>query len=111
MKGLSVVAVRFSILAAFLVAAFPISAITVGQLCIGATASEQGCAITRQAISFAPSERQIFFWFVAQHVKAGDELKVEWLDPDGKVAASGELQFPPHGPAVCPLAQFTTSGV
>jgi murein DD-endopeptidase MepM/ murein hydrolase activator NlpD len=102
--------VRFSILAAFLIAAFPIHAITVRQSAVGATASDQGCAISRQAISFAPSERQVFFWFVAQQVHAGDELKVEWLDPEGKVAASANYDSLPAAPELCLLTQLPLAG-
>ena len=102
--------VRFSILAASLFAALPIHAITVRQSAVGSTASEQGCAITRQAISFAPSERQVFFWFIAQQVRAGEELKVEWSDPDGKVAASANYDTLPAAAELCLLTQLPLAG-
>lgn len=83
---------------------------TVRQSAIGATAQEQGCAITRHATTFAPSERQVFFWFVAQQVRSGDELKVEWIDPDGKVAASASYDTLPAAPELCLMTQLPLAG-
>jgi murein DD-endopeptidase MepM/ murein hydrolase activator NlpD len=101
---------RFLILAAFLIAVTPLKAITVRQSAVGAVASDQGCAVARQAISFAPSERQVFFWFIAQQVHTGDELKVEWIDPDGKVAAAASYDTLPTAPELCLLTQLPLAG-
>src|SRR5882724_10213817 len=91
-------ALRFPLLTISLIAVAPLHAITVRQTAIGPAAQEQGCAITRNTTTFAPSERQVFFWFIAQQVRAGDELKVEWIDPDGKVAASVNYESLPAAP-------------
>jgi len=82
----------------------------VRQSALGAAAREQGCAVSRQQNSFAPAERQVFFWFVALQVRAGDNLKVEWLDPDGKVAATADYESLPAAPELCLLTQLPLAG-
>ncbi|HEY3742822.1 MAG TPA: peptidoglycan DD-metalloendopeptidase family protein [Bryobacteraceae bacterium] len=101
---------RLLIIAAFLTAVAPLRAITVQQSAVGAAASDQGCSITRQAVSFAPSERQVFFWFIAQQVRATDQLKVEWIDPDGKVAVTANYETLPAAPSLCLLTQLPLAG-
>ena len=83
---------------------------TVRQSAIGAAAQDQGCAITRHTTTFAPSERQVFFWFVAQQVRRGDELTVEWLDPDGKVEGSAKYDSLPAANELCLITQLPLAG-
>ncbi len=52
----------------------------------------------------------MFFWFIAQQVRAGDELKVEWLDPDGKLAASANYESLPAAGELCLLTQLPLAG-
>lgn len=85
-------------------------AMTVRQSALGAAAADTGCAVTRQAVSFAPSERQVFFWFIAQQVRAGDALRIEWLDPDGRVAGSADYDKLPAAPELCLLNQLPIAG-
>ena len=101
---------RFSLLAIFLMAVGPMHAITVRQSALGAAAQDQGCAITRHTTTFAPSERQAFFWFIAQQVRPGDDLKVEWIDPDGKLAASANYDSLPAAAELCLLTQLPLAG-
>ena len=101
---------RFPIIAAFLLALVPAHAITVRQSAVGAAAREQGCAITRQSVSFVPSERQVFFWFIAQQVRSGDELKIEWIDPEGRVAGTANYDSLPAAPELCLLTQLPLAG-
>ena len=93
-----------------LLASATLPAMTVRQSAIGATAQDQGCAITRHTTTFAPSERQVFFWFVAQQVRAGDDLTVEWIDPDGKVAASAKYDSLPTARELCLMTQLPLAG-
>lgn len=107
MKELSL---RLTFLVISLIAAAPLHAITVRQSAIGAAAQDQGCTISRHTTSLAPSERQVFFWFIAQQVRSGDELKVEWIDPDGKVAASANYESLPAAAELCLLTQLPLAG-
>src|SRR5258708_4069382 len=93
---------RFALLA---LSAASLHAMTVRQSAIGAAAQDQGCAITRHTTTFAPSERQVFFWFIARQVRAGDELKVEWLDPEGKVQNTASYDSLPPAGELCLLNQ------
>ena len=102
---------RYSLPAILLMmAAASAHAITVRQSAIGAAAQDQSCAITRHTTRFAPSERQAFFWFIAQQVRLGDVLKVEWIDPDGKVAASANYDSLPAAAELCLLTQLPLAG-
>ena len=85
-------------------------ALSVQQSALGTSASEKGCFITNQAKSFAPSEPQIFFWMIAQKVRAGDALKIEWLDPGGNVAAAATYDNLPVTPELCLLSQLPLAG-
>ena len=102
------VAPRFAVLAITL--ASSLSAMTVRQSAIGAAVQDQGCAVTRHTTTFAPSERQVFFWFIAQQVRKGDELTVEWLDPDGKLAGSAKYDTLPAAGELCLMTQLPLAG-
>jgi murein DD-endopeptidase MepM/ murein hydrolase activator NlpD len=88
----------------------PLSGMSVRQSALGTSSSDKGCFLTNQATSFAPSEQQIFFWMVARQVRAGEPLKIEWLDPGGNVAAAANYDNLPAAPEVCLISQLPLAG-
>ena len=52
--------------------------------------SEQSCVAPKSNSIFQPVDRQTFVWFVALQVRAGDQLRVEWLDPSGTVSTTAD---------------------
>ncbi len=55
---------------------------------LGASASEDRCALTDTASTFPSTTRQIFFRFVLGAVRPADRVTVEWLDPAGTVESA-----------------------
>ena len=58
--------------------------------------SEQTCVAPKAVSVFQPADRQAFVWFVALQVRAGDQLRVEWLDPSGRGFNYSGLWRAPH---------------
>ncbi len=88
----------------------PTFAANIRQASLGEAANEQGCSVSRLTSVFQPTTRQVFFQFVAQQVKSGDQLRVDWLDPQGAVAASTPYTDIPDAPTLCFLTQLPISG-
>jgi murein DD-endopeptidase MepM/ murein hydrolase activator NlpD len=59
---------------------------------------------------FQPADRQAFVWFVALQVRAGDQLRVEWLDPAGAVATTAEYGELPAAGELCFTSQLPIAG-
>jgi hypothetical protein len=59
---------------------------------------------------FQPVDRQAFVWFVALQVRAGDRLRVEWLDPAGTVATTAEYGELPAAGELCFTSQLPIAG-
>lgn len=75
-----------------------------------ASVSEQSCVEPRSVSSFQPVDRQAFVWFVALQVRAGDQLRVEWLDPQGAVSTSADYGELPTAGELCFAAQLPIAG-
>ena len=85
-------------------------AITVSQPSLGSAASEQSCLITRPGTRFAPSTGQVFFRFLAQSVREGQKLDVEWIGPSGQVASTVPFDTLPAAPSLCLMTQLPVGG-
>jgi murein DD-endopeptidase MepM/ murein hydrolase activator NlpD len=72
--------------------------------------SEQTCVAPKAVSVFQPVDRQAFVWFVALQVRAGDQLRVEWLDPSGVVATSAEYGELPAAGELCFTSQLPIAG-
>ncbi len=59
---------------------------------------------------FQPVDRQAFVWFVALQVRAGDQLRVEWLDPSGAVSTTADYGELPTAGELCFTAQLPIAG-
>ena len=90
--------------------AIPAGAITVSQARIAASVSEQFCTVPKPTAAFHPSDRQAFLWFVARKVRAGDQLRVEWLDPSGAVSTTADYGELPNASELCLTTQLPIAG-
>jgi murein DD-endopeptidase MepM/ murein hydrolase activator NlpD len=85
-------------------------AITVRQSIVTASVSEQSCTVPKGVAVFQPTQRQAFLWFVARQVRAGDQLRVEWIDPRGVVSTAAEYGELPTTPELCFTTQLPIAG-
>lgn len=49
-------------------------------------------------------------WFIALRVRAGDQLRVEWMDPSGAVASTADYGELPNAGELCFTAQLPIAG-
>ena len=75
-----------------------------------ASVSEQSCVAPKSVSVFQPVDRQAFVWFVALQVRAGDQLRVEWLDPTGAVSTTADYGQLPNAGELCFTAQLPIAG-
>lgn len=64
----------------------------------------------RSVSTFQSVERQVFVWFVALQIRAGDQLRVEWVDPSGAVSNAAEYGELPSAGELCFTAQLPIAG-
>jgi len=83
---------------------------TIRQSAVSLTANEQACTAGAAATVFQPADRQAFLWFVAQQIRAGDLLTVEWVDPQGAVSLATPYPPMPASQAFCFLTQLPIAG-
>jgi hypothetical protein len=72
--------------------------------------SEESCRVAKAANLFQPTERQAFLWFQARQVRAGDQLRVEWLDPSGAISIAADYGELPNASALCFTSQLPIAG-
>jgi murein DD-endopeptidase MepM/ murein hydrolase activator NlpD len=85
-------------------------AITVGQSVVSSTVSEQSCTVPKQVAIFKPTDRQAFLWFAAKRVRAGDRLRVEWIDPSGVISTAADYGDLPTTAELCFTTQLPIAG-
>jgi murein DD-endopeptidase MepM/ murein hydrolase activator NlpD len=104
--------VRWSAVSILLVASLSTSvlAFTVQDGRTAAFVSEQSCVAPKLVSVFQPVDRQAFVWFVALHVRSGDQLRVEWLDPYGAVSTTADYGQLPTAGELCFTAQLPIAG-
>lgn len=100
--------VRFSLILIFLAA--PGLAVTVRSGALGGSVNEQTCAVPKPSDAFAPGDRQAFFAFIAQGIRAGDRLRVEWVEPNGAVFQISPYEDLPSAPSFCLITQLPIAG-
>lgn len=101
---------RFSSLFWIAVAIPSAHAITVRDSRIAASVSEESCAPPKSVSVFQPTARQAFLWFVARQVRAGDQLRLEWLDPSGAVSTAADYPELPAAAELCFTSQLPIAG-
>jgi len=72
--------------------------------------SDQTCVAPKAVSVFQPVDRQAFVWFAALQVRAGDQLRVEWLDPTGAVSTTAEYGELPTAGELCFTSQLPIAG-
>jgi hypothetical protein len=104
--------VRSSAVFILWVASFGTSAwaLTVQEGRTAVAVSEQSCVAPKSVSVFQPVDRQAFVWFIALHVRSGDQLRVEWLDPGGAVSTTADYGELPNAGELCFTAQLPIAG-
>ena len=92
----------------------PCYATTISKVVVSRSVDENSCSAPKPAAAFDAADREAFVWFRAQRLKRGDELKVEWVAPNGSVAQDAVYQDLPAASSVCfatrlPIAGFTAA--
>jgi murein DD-endopeptidase MepM/ murein hydrolase activator NlpD len=85
-------------------------ALTVHDGRTAAAVSEQACVAPKPVSVFQPVDRQAFVWFVALQIRAGDQLRVEWLDPSGAVSTMADYGALPNAGELCFATQLPIAG-
>jgi murein DD-endopeptidase MepM/ murein hydrolase activator NlpD len=94
-----------------LIAAVPLGAVTVHRGVLSTDVNEETCsARTAAAKVFHPTDRQIFVGLTASRISAGDELRIDWVDPHGNVEQSAPYAELPAAPSLCFVSQLPVSG-
>ncbi|MBI4892284.1 MAG: M23 family metallopeptidase [Acidobacteria bacterium] len=77
---------------------------------IGTEAREGACALARTAAKVDAGAAQVFFRLVARGVRPGDRLRIEWLDPSGRVSTYAEYDEMPRASELCFLSALPVGG-
>ena len=85
-------------------------AISIKDSRVTTSVSEESCRVPKSVTSFQPADRQAFLWFAAREVHAGDQLRVEWLDPSGAVSVTAEYPELPNASELCFTSQLPIAG-
>ena len=101
---------RVSVLAFLVFLAPAARALTVQEGRTASSVSEQTCVAPKSVSIFQPEDRQAFVWFVALHVRPGDQLRVEWLDPSGAISTAADYGELPDAAELCFTAQLPIAG-
>jgi len=88
----------------------PASALTVQEGRTALKVSEQSCVEPRPVSTFQPVDRQAFVWFIALQVRSGDQLRVDWVDPNGSIASTADYGELPNAGELCFTAQLPIAG-
>ncbi len=86
------------------------AAITVRESRIASLVNEQSCTVPKETATFQPTDRQAFLWFLARQVRAGDQLRVEWVDPAGAVSTTADYGTLPNAAELCFTTQLPIGG-
>jgi murein DD-endopeptidase MepM/ murein hydrolase activator NlpD len=93
-----------------IVLAHSAGAITVRESRIASSVNEQSCTIPKAVAVFQPADRQAFLWFLARQLRAGDQLRIEWLDPSGAVSTAVDYGDLPNASELCFTTQLPIAG-
>jgi murein DD-endopeptidase MepM/ murein hydrolase activator NlpD len=96
--------------AATLLALSAAHAANVRKAVVAADAQQDSCVAPPSAASFTTSQRQAVLWFSADHVRRGDEIRVDWIDPHGSISLSAPWRDLPTESAVCLVTQMPIAG-
>ncbi|HXR24013.1 MAG TPA: hypothetical protein VN742_01540, partial [Candidatus Binataceae bacterium] len=86
------------------------SAATVSKIIVTRSVDENSCSTPKAAAAFDTSDREAFAWFRAQRLSASDDLRVEWLAPDGSVALDAAYRDIPAASSLCFATRLPIAG-
>ena len=86
------------------------SAATVRRGIIATEVDQESCAAPASVSHVDASKRQVFLWFVAEHVRSGDRIRVEWVDPSGAISDSADYSELPDAASLCFATQLPVAG-
>ncbi len=89
---------------------FPSLAVSVTNVVVTRSVDQNSCSTPKAAAAFDMADREAFAWFRAQRLNAGDELKVEWLAPDGSVALDAVYHDLPAASSLCFASRLPIAG-
>ena len=78
---------------------------------MASSVNEQSCTVVPKAAAvFQPTDRQAFLWFSARQIRAGDHLRIEWLDPSGAISTTSDYGELPNASELCFTTQLPIAG-
>ena len=90
--------------------AWVLTAATVGGSRLGTQADENACVVRGQGSSFESSEQQVFLQFTASGIRAGDRLRIDWINPRGGVASAVPYDELPAAKSLCLVSVLPVAG-
>jgi murein DD-endopeptidase MepM/ murein hydrolase activator NlpD len=85
-------------------------ALSISQSRLASAVDEHYCKVPREISVVQPTQRQVFLWFIARGVKAGDALEVDWLDPSGAISTTARYDDLPAASELCITTQLPVAG-
>jgi len=85
-------------------------AATISRAIVSTAVDQFSCTAPAAASRVEASKRQVFLWFTAERVRAGDELRVEWVDPEGQVSDRSIYPDLPNASSLCFTTQLPVAG-
>jgi murein DD-endopeptidase MepM/ murein hydrolase activator NlpD len=82
----------------------------VREISTGLTAAEEACALEGTAERFAPGVPQVMARIVVSGVRAGADLRAEFVGPGGTIAESARYEELPRARSLCLMAQLPVGG-
>lgn len=86
------------------------SAITVRRTMIAGQADSSTCAAPKPQASFYTSQDKVYLWLDVAAVKANEELRVEWVNPQGAVSSAMPVTFPQATHSTCVVSPMQIAG-
>jgi hypothetical protein len=85
-------------------------AATIRRAIVSTLANQESCSTPSATTHVETSKRQVFLWFIAEHVRETDQIRVEWVDPSGEVSDSADYHDLPDAPELCFVTQLPVAG-
>lgn len=86
------------------------AAVTARPFALSKDVDEQTCSAKKPADAFDVVDRQVFLSFIARGIKAGDHLRIEWVNPSSTIADTADYPDLPATPSLCFISQLPVSG-
>lgn len=101
---------RFSLALLLTLCAALASAATVRRAVVATSVNQEACVAPAAVTRVEASKRQVFLWFAAERVRAGDQIRVEWVDPAGQLADSSDYRDLEDARSLCFATQLPVAG-